>query len=239
MSTGARDPDFATAWAALAVPWQVALELAWQACVSGTIGVGTVITDPDGTIVAQGRNSVWDGPRGEGLLRGTRLAHAEMNAFAEVPTERSLEQCTLWSTQQPCIVCAAASVMAGVGNIRFLTADPFFAGVERLPDLNPWIAEGWPRYDGPTTDQRWELAAMILHLYAAATRNPDGQVMALSRQVESEAVSVIESIVAECIWLNIAAAGGTVADALRAAWPSVLDAAARRAQQAATTNEAR
>jgi len=53
--------------------------------------------------------------------------------------------------------------------------------------------------------------------------------MALSRRVEPEAVSVIEPIVADRIWLEIASAGGTATDALGAVWPSVLDAAARRA----------
>ena len=62
-----------------------------------------------------------------------------------------------------------------------------------------------------------------------ASRNPNGQVMALSRRVEPEAVSVIEPIVADRIWLEIASAGGTATDALGAVWPSVLDAAARRA----------
>ncbi len=177
----------------------MAPDLAWQACASGTIEVGAVITDPDDTVVAQGRNSAWDGPRGARILRGTRLAHAEMNALAQVPSERALRECTLWTTLQPCLLCAAAAVMVGVGHVRFLAADPFVAEVEQLPDLNPWIAENWPRYDAPTTDQRWELAALLLYLNAAVIDNPNGQVMALCRRVEPEATSMIELIAAERI----------------------------------------
>ena len=63
-------------------PWQAALQLAWEAHGTGNIGVGAVLTDPAGAIIATGRNRVFDADAPPGRLRSTWLAHAEMDALA-------------------------------------------------------------------------------------------------------------------------------------------------------------
>jgi hypothetical protein len=65
----------------------------------GGLAVGAVITDAGGAVIPEGRNRAYDPPGGPDALEGTPLAHAEMNAFAAVRTERDLAGCTLLSTQ--------------------------------------------------------------------------------------------------------------------------------------------
>ncbi len=84
--------DFLNAWETLELPWRESLELAWQSCAAGTVGVGSVITDSNGAIVARGRNRVYDGRSGTEILRDTPIAHAEMNAFATLSSSIDLTQ---------------------------------------------------------------------------------------------------------------------------------------------------
>jgi tRNA(adenine34) deaminase len=216
---------FDNAWSDLEPPFQEAFELAWKSMIGGTVGVGSVITDPEGNVIARGRNRVYDPPGGDGKLQGNRLAHAEMNALAEAPTGSSLADCTLWSTQQPCVLCSAAAVMSFVGTVRFLAADPVFAGIERLPELNDWLDRYWPNYDGPTEDDRWAVSAMLFQLYAAASRNPTGEVMDENRRVEPETARLCEQIVEQGLWSQAVTTGR---DALQLVWPNIQAAASER-----------
>jgi tRNA(Arg) A34 adenosine deaminase TadA len=220
--------DFLNAWETLELPWRESLELAWQSCAAGTVGVGSVITDSNGAIVARGRNRVYDGRSGTEILRDTPIAHAEMNAFATLSSSLDLTKHTLWSSQRPCPLCAAAAVFMHVGTVRFLAADPFFQGVERLPELNPFLAERWPRYDGPTNEDRWAVTAMLLQLSAAASRNPGGSVVIENRKIEPETTGLIEDIVARRLWSDAANKQAAVTGALEIVWPQILDVAYRR-----------
>jgi tRNA(Arg) A34 adenosine deaminase TadA len=47
-----------------------------------------------------------------------------MNALAAVDTAAELGGMTLWSSYQPCSVCAAACEFTGVGRVRFIAPDP-------------------------------------------------------------------------------------------------------------------
>lgn len=228
MTAASEHEDFQSAWLALEPAFHAAMELAWQSLVSGTIGVGSVITDPDGKIVARGRNRVYDPPGGDGILQGNRLAHAEMNALAEVPTDYSLAECTLWSTQQPCMLCASAAVICYVGTVRFLAADPLFAGVERMPELNEWLDRYWPSYEGPTADDRWAVASMLFQLYAAASKNPTGEVMEMSRRLEPETARLIEEIVTGGIWAGDNQPPPSASAAIEVVWRKIVATANER-----------
>jgi tRNA(Arg) A34 adenosine deaminase TadA len=228
MTAAMNQDDFQTAWPNLEPAFQEAMELAWRSLVGGTIGVGSAITDPDGKIIARGRNRVYDQPGGDGILQGNRLAHAEMNALAEVETDFSLADCTLWSTQQPCVLCTSASVMSFVGTVRFLAADPVFDGIDRLPELNDWLDRYWPSFEGPTSDDRWAIAAMLLQLYAAASKNPTGEVMEANHRVEPETATLIEQIVQDRVWNEGAGFLPSASAALSAVWASILAAATAR-----------
>ncbi len=121
---------FADAWARLDTAPRRALKLAHEALASGGLAVGSVLIDSEASIVAEGRNHAYDPPGGRQILQRTPIAHAEMNALAAVETGRALADDTLWSTQEPCAMCAAAAAFVGVGHVRYLAPDPWAIAAE-------------------------------------------------------------------------------------------------------------
>jgi tRNA(adenine34) deaminase len=108
-----------------------ALELARQAESSGEVPVGAVV-------VVEGQ------VRGRGFNSPIRLkdptAHAELLALREAARNIGnyrLEGATLYSTLEPCVMCAGALVAARVGRLVFGARDLRFGGVRskfRLAD---------------------------------------------------------------------------------------------------------
>lgn len=106
---------------------RVALEEQWAGLAADGRPCGAAIVAADGTVVASGRNHAYDLPGDDAArypLRHNRLAHAELDALALLPTERDHAPLTLWSTQHPCATCAAAIAFVGIGQVRFVADDP-------------------------------------------------------------------------------------------------------------------
>ena len=96
-----------------------ALDEAHTALESGEVPVGAVILDPDGFVVATGRN------RREELTDPT--AHAEMLAISSAARGAGgwrLTGHTLVVTLEPCSMCAGAAVHARLERIVYGAADP-------------------------------------------------------------------------------------------------------------------
>jgi len=132
-------------------PWRAAFELAWEAYLAGTIPVGSVVAAADGRIVARGRNRIFE-PPGRGLA-GSRLAHAEVDALAQLPVTDRYRDHVLYSTLEPCLLCAAATLLATVGSIEYAASDPFGGGCSGAIDTAHWRRSapeigvplgGWP-----------------------------------------------------------------------------------------------
>ncbi len=122
--------DSATeAWSALSPEWRVAFEEAWTSWCSGSLAVGTVITDEAGTIVARGHNQILHA--GPGPISHTYMAHAEMNALALLPINPSARY-RLHSTLEPCSMCSSAIGFYPVREVRFATPDPSCEGMHDL-----------------------------------------------------------------------------------------------------------
>jgi len=108
-----------------------ALELARQAESNGEVPIGAIVV-VDGQV------------RGSGFNSPIRLmdptAHAEMLALREAASSIGnyrLEGATLYSTLEPCVMCAGALVAARVGRLVFGARDLRFGGVRskfRLAD---------------------------------------------------------------------------------------------------------
>jgi tRNA(Arg) A34 adenosine deaminase TadA len=60
------------AWRQLEPAWRAAFELAWEAFGVPTIPVGAAVTDADGSIIARGRNRMFD-VAADGQIVGTRV----------------------------------------------------------------------------------------------------------------------------------------------------------------------
>jgi tRNA(adenine34) deaminase len=108
-----------------------ALALAAQAQAAGEVPVGAVIV-LNGEVIGKGRNSP--------IAANDPTAHAEMLAIREACARVGnyrLESTTLYSTLEPCVMCAGALVAARVATLVFGARDLRFGGVRskfRLAD---------------------------------------------------------------------------------------------------------
>lgn len=116
----------------------VACREALAAAKEGNYGVGAVLVDPKGQIVARGQNSVFF-PRFRSDL------HAEMvvlNAFEERhPHSEHMRGYTLLCSLEPCPMCLARLLVAGVQTVKFLARD----GLGGMVDDRRSFPEAWQR----------------------------------------------------------------------------------------------
>ena len=160
-------------WDALDAVWQEAFRQAWEALVTGNIGVGAVVSDSDGTIVAVGRNRVRDDRAPRGQVFGTTLAHAEINVLAQLPfgAPRGL---VLSTTLQPCLQCAAAIRMAPVARVRIAGPDPLWDGAGAFSHLNAWLGRRSDApVEGPRRDEVGVFAVLLARLGAGSRAHVD------------------------------------------------------------------
>jgi len=110
---------------------RMALELAGEAEAAGEVPVGAVMVMA-GEVVGRGRNSP--------IERLDPTAHAEILAIREACTavgNYRLEGAILYTTLEPCVMCAGALVAARITKLVFGTRDLRFGGVRskfRLAD---------------------------------------------------------------------------------------------------------
>ena len=128
-------------------PWRACFELAWESFHDGTFPIGAVVTDETGAIVSRGRNMIFSKERRIGQLAGSFVAHAEIDALAGVTG--GLSRHALYTSMEPCLMCAGAARLAMVGVVRFAASDPLWAGNKKLVDLSATVARHWPNYEGP------------------------------------------------------------------------------------------
>lgn len=98
---------------------RLALAEAHKALERDEVPIGAVVTDPSGKVVGRGHNLT------ETLRDVT--AHAEMQALtaaAEQLGGKYLDQCTLYVTVEPCVMCAGAVGWSQMGRVVFGAADP-------------------------------------------------------------------------------------------------------------------
>jgi len=100
-----------------------ALALARQAGAAGEVPVGAVAVR-NGVIIGRGANSP--------ISTSDPTAHAEIGALRQAATHLGnyrLEGVTIYSTLEPCIMCAGALVHARVARLVFGARDLRFGGV--------------------------------------------------------------------------------------------------------------
>lgn len=206
--------------ARLALPaaaWR-ALQGAFDGLVAGGLPCGAALADRDGTVVAAGRNHAYDPPAGTEVLEGTPLAHAELNVLAQVATGRDLSTDVLWSTQQPCAMCEAALAFCGVGDVRWIAADPAFVGSD---DPRGGVARD-PTRDVPALAP-WTVVANVMFLQRAIARGGrDDLRIARNLRVDPATTELA---------LDVAREGRPAGDLdafVAALWPRVAEAARRR-----------
>jgi tRNA(adenine34) deaminase len=102
-----------------------ALKEAEVAVQSGELPIGAVIVH-EGKVIARGH--------AHHVARGSKIAHAEMNALLEA--ERYLNgcphECVIYSTVEPCVMCLGAIVMSNISHIVFALPDNWIKPREML-----------------------------------------------------------------------------------------------------------
>jgi len=101
----------------------LALEEAWRAYHENEIPIGAVLIDEDGSLIARDHN------RMEQLHDAT--AHAELLVL-RAASRRRLSGCTLYSTVEPCAMCAGALILCRVRRLVYGAVDSKFGAAESL-----------------------------------------------------------------------------------------------------------
>ena len=153
----------------------MALTQAWEAHIGGNVGVGAVLTDPQGRVVAFGRNRVSDKQAPPGRLRSTFIAHAELDVLGQLMLG-DYRHHTLWTTLEPCPLCSMAIVMSNLGSVSFAAPDRLWDGISRLNELNEFIANRWPVRRGPLGGPL-SVFSELLPLLWFLERKPNGTVV--------------------------------------------------------------
>ncbi|ADU97633.1 nucleoside deaminase [Thermovibrio ammonificans] len=105
---------------------RLALREAEKALSFGEVPIGAVVVR-NGEVIAKAFN------RKEFLQDPT--AHAELIAIREAARKLNswrLNDCTIYSTVEPCIMCCGAIIQSRIKRVVYSTPDPKFGGVESL-----------------------------------------------------------------------------------------------------------
>jgi tRNA(adenine34) deaminase len=103
-----------------------ALELARFSVSRGSSPIGCVIVNGSGTIISEGRNKSGESwPKTPQRIGNSSFAHAEMDAFYRVARLENPEECTVYSSLEPCLMCGGAMGMVRIGRAVWACDDPW------------------------------------------------------------------------------------------------------------------
>jgi tRNA(adenine34) deaminase len=140
--------------------WERALELAWESFCGGTTPVGAVVTDAAGAIVAEGRGRRFESAAPPRQLAWTSVAHAELNALAQLAPDRHYTDHALLTSLEPCAMCHGAAIQASVGALAYAGADPY-GGTGAVAFATPQVRHRPLPVTGPLADERGRLAELL------------------------------------------------------------------------------
>jgi tRNA(Arg) A34 adenosine deaminase TadA len=205
-------------WESLDEGWKASLEEAWISWCHGSAGVGAAVVDRHGAVVARDRNRRLDDWE-PAALSGSRIAHAEVCALASVRND-CFDDYTLYTTFEPCLMCASAIMICRVPRVRFAAADPVFDGMHDWFQTLPFAALRLPErtcLGGPIG-----AFAHVLHLSWIAFWFPDGEAVEPHRNLAPRHLDLASELVASSDLSAIAAGNGSVATAIDALWPDLV-----------------
>ena len=194
--------------------WEDALALAWASFCDDTVPVGAVIVDGAGVSVSTGRNRIRSD---SGPLAGTRLAHAEIDAILGLPLDpmARFDDHTIYTTTEPCLLCAGAITMTRLGAVQFAAADPVAGSAAAIPSGNPYLARRATKVVGPLDDEVAALSRLLTETWSwAAHRN--GLVEQVCRTQEPAVAAVVDRVLQRGALTAVARDGGNLDEARHA-----------------------
>lgn len=190
----------ASLWERVGPIWRAAFEEAWAAYTAGTVPVGAVLVDPDGAIVARGRNRIFD-TAVVGQIGGSRLAHAEVNALLGLAgSSFDPRALALYTTAEPCPLCVGAIVMANVREIHYAAREPF-AGSITVLDTTPYMRSKEIAVVPPdNADAEAVLIAMGIEFHLRGNGPRVAELVAESLAIRPDAVALAKWVHATGRW---------------------------------------
>ena len=161
---GAReDGIIRSVWETLSEPWRACVDLAWDAYRADSLPIGAVVVDAGGHVLAVGRNRIHERSGPAGVVFGHDLAHAELNALLSFDRDANDPRaCVLYTTTEPCPLCAGATRMTDVGEVRYASRE-FWAGSATMFETVPYLRRRNVRVLGPE-DRRLEAVLVALQV---------------------------------------------------------------------------
>lgn len=112
----------------------LACQEAYKAYESGNFGIGAILVDENGSVVSKGHNSVFNPSFRSDL-------HAEMVVMNQFEshhiTKQDLSKYTLYTSLEPCPMCLARVITAGVGTVKYACVDKDGGMVSRILSFPP------------------------------------------------------------------------------------------------------
>ena len=117
-----------------------ALDCAQEAKRRGDLPIGAVLVC-DREVIARGRNSI--------NTSRSQLRHAEIEALENAGETlfNRFEDCVIYTTVEPCIMCLGTIAMADVRHVVFGAPDPKRGGTDMWNNV-PYVAKEIWRYEG-------------------------------------------------------------------------------------------
>lgn len=112
---------------------KLAYKLANKAYIKGDVPVGTVIVYKN-KVIAKAYNKK--------EKNNNAVKHAELIAIYQACKKLKtwhLEECTLYTTLEPCLMCTGAIIQSRIGKIYYATANPNFGEIDNLKKYNKQI----------------------------------------------------------------------------------------------------
>jgi tRNA(adenine34) deaminase len=209
--------DARQAWRDLPLPWRAAFDEAWASWRQGSLAVGAVVTDGE-EIVARGHNQMFHS--GPGPLSATYMAHAEMNALAQLPARRGSDY-SIYTTFEPCYMCTSALLFYQVDRVCFASFDPVWAGMHEWLSTAPWATRREARHE----HLGGELGALgyVLHVSRLVTVAPRHVIEAHQRAIGPLFDRATDAAVMRSLTeLGADGASTTAADAFELLWPDLV-----------------
>jgi tRNA(Arg) A34 adenosine deaminase TadA len=202
-------------WAELPPGARAAIEQQWTGLTAGGLPCGSSVVDAGGHLIAVGRNHTYD-PAGEietrkqYPLQHNRLAHAELNALALIPTDADHTTLTLWTTQHPCFMCAAAMQFVAIGKVCFIADDPS----DDSPSETIVASRGKVPYERLGNPLWWAICNLLFLYTSAVQRGENAGNLKMNRERYPELVRLTLDLAKSDTLGQLARSGTTLVRAL-------------------------
>lgn len=175
--------------------WRAAFEQAWTSWTAGSLGIGAVLVNGAGEVTARGRNRVLE-TGASAPLAGSLLGHAEMTAFVElgISTARGM---TLYTTVEPCLMCASTAIAMRLPTICYAAADPVFEGLDEVLSSHSYTTARMParhQLDDPGLVAFAALLPMAQRLWAKPGIPPRPEWIASHRTLWDAAIEALPAL---------------------------------------------